>query len=195
MIPPSVHPKLLPRKYRVDPFKIALANAATEPRTLEELERERAELDQKRCDTSKYTVPQRRAFNQEKIRLDCTIRDKRIANGSLMPVMGSMNGKTVTKWVPSSERRKQTKRQRASLRRRSRRTLMVLMNVENFALSAKRNPRQVERPRRQKPLEWMRAVWRRRTNQAQSVESLAPDPTRIARSDKQEAVGQSVVSG
>ena len=69
------------------------------------------------------------------------------------------------------------------------------MNIENFALSAKRNPRQVERPRRQKPLEWLRAVWRRLTNQTQSVESLAPDPTRIARSDEQEAVGQSVVSG
>jgi hypothetical protein len=175
MIPPSVHPKL-PRKYRVDPFRIALANAADEPRTLEELERERAELDQKRCDTSKYTVPQRQAFNREKKHLDCIIRDKKIANGSLTPVMGSRNGKMVTKWVPRSERKKQTKRQRASLRRRSRRTFRILMNVENFALSAKRNPRQVERPRRQKPLEWLRAVWRRLTNQTQSVESLAPDP-------------------
>ena len=191
---PSVHPKL-PRKYRVDPFRIALANAATEPRTLEDLEREHAELDQKRCDTSKYTVPQRRAFDQRKRHLDYIIRDKKIANGSLMPVIGSRNGKNITKWVPSSERRKQTKRQRASLRRRSRRTFRILMNVENFALSANRNPRQVERPRRQKPLEWLRALWRRRTYQTQSVESLAPDPTRIARSDKQEAVGQSVVSG
>ena len=194
MIPPSVHPKL-PRKHRVDPFRIALANAAAEPRTLEELERKRAELDQKRCETSKYTVPQRQAFNREKKHLDNIIRDKKIANGSLMPVVGSRNGKAVTKWVPSSERRKQTKRQRASLRRRSRRTLRIFMNVENFALSAKRNPRQVERPRRQKPLEWLRAGWRRLTNQAQSVESLAPDPSRIARSDKQEAVGQSVVGG
>jgi hypothetical protein len=156
---------------------------------------ERTQLDQKRCDTGKYTVPQRRAFDQRKRHLDYIIRDKKIANGSLMPVMGSRNGKTIVKWVPSSERRKQTKRQRASLRRRSRRTLRILMNVENFVLSAKRNPRQVERPRRQKPLEWLRAVWRRLTNQAQSVESLAPDPSRIARSDKQEAVGQSVVSG
>jgi hypothetical protein len=193
MIPPSVQPMSLPRKYRVDPFRIALANAATEPRTLEELERERAELDQKRCDTSKYTVPQRRAFNQEKRRLDHIIKDKKIANGSLMPVLGSRNGKMVTKWVFSSERRKQTKRQKASLRRSSRRTVRILLNLENFALSA--NPRQVERPRRHKPLEWLRAVWRRLTNQAQSVESLAPDPTRIARSDKREAVGQSGVSG
>ena len=193
MIPPSVHPKLLPRKDRVDPYTIALANAAAEPRTLEELEMERTQLDQKRCDTSKYTVPQRRAFNQEKRRLDAIIRDKKIANGSLTPVMGSKNGKMVTKWLPSSERRKQTKRQRASSRRSTRRTLRILTNIENFALSA--NPRQVERPRRQKPLEWLRAMWRRLTNQAQSVESLAPDPTRIARSDKQEAVGQSVVSG
>jgi hypothetical protein len=156
---------------------------------------ERTQLDQKRCDTSKYTVPQRRTFNQEKKHLDYIIRDKKIANGCLMPVMGSRNGKMITKWVPSSERRKQTKRQRASLRRKSRRTLRILMNVENFALSAKRNPRQVERPRRQKPLEWLRAVWRRLTNQTQSVESLAPDPDRIARSDTREAVGQSVVSG
>jgi hypothetical protein len=192
MIPPSVHPKL-PRKYRGDPFRIALANAAAETRTLEELERERAGLDQKRCDTSKYTVRQRRGFDQEKKHLDRIIRDKKIANGSLTPVMGSRNGKTVTKWVPSSERKKQTKRQRASLRRSSRRTLRILTNIENFALSA--NPRQVERPRRQKPLEWLRALWRRLTNQAQSVESLAPDPSRITRSDKQEAVGQSVVSG
>jgi hypothetical protein len=192
MIHPSVHPKL-PRKYRGDPFRIALANAAAETRTLEELERERAELDQKRCDTSKYTVRQRRAFDQEKKHLDNIIRDKKIANGSLTPVVGSRNGKTVTKWVPSSERRKLTKRQRASLRRSSRRTLRIFMNVENFALSA--NPRQVERPRRQKPLEWLRALWRRLTNQAHSVESLAPDPSRIARSDKQEAVGQSEVSG
>jgi hypothetical protein len=195
MIPPSVQQKLLPRKYRVDPFRTALANAAAEPRTLEELEMERTQLDQKRCDTSKYTVPQRRAFDQEKRHLDCIIRDKKIANGSLLPVMGSRNGKMVTKWVPISERRRQTKRQRASSRRSTRRTLRILMNIENFALSAKRNPRQVERPRRQKPLEWLRAVWRRLTNQTQSVESLAPDPTRIARSDKQEAVGQSVVSG
>jgi hypothetical protein len=194
MIPPSVHPKL-PRKHRVDPFRIALANAAAEPRTLEELERKRAELDQKRCETSKYTVPQRQAFNREKKHLDCIIRDKKIANGSLTPVMGSRNGKMVTKWVPRSERKKQTKRQRASLRRSTRRTLRILTNIENFALSAKSNPRQVERPRRQKPLEWLRAVWRRLTNQAQSVKSLAPDPSRITRSDKQEAVGQSVVSG
>ena len=61
MIPPSVHPKLLPRKYRVDPFRAALATAAAEPRSLEELERERTQLDQKRCDTIKYTVPQRTA--------------------------------------------------------------------------------------------------------------------------------------
>ena len=101
MIPPSVHPKLLPRKYRVDPFRTALADAAAELRTLEELEMERAELDQKRCDTSKYTVPQRRAFNQEKRHLDYIIRDKKIANGCLMPVMGSRNGKMVTK--PSKE--------------------------------------------------------------------------------------------
>jgi hypothetical protein len=195
MIPPSVHPKLLPRKYRADPFRIALANAAAEPRTLEELEMERTQLDQKRCDTSKYTVPQRRAFDQRKRHLDYIIRDKKIANGSLMPFVGSRNGKTVTKWVPSSERRKQTKRQRASLRRSSRRTLRIFMNFENFVLSAKSNPRQVERPRRQKPLEWLRALWRRLTNQAQSVESLAPDPTRIARSYTREAVGQSVVSG
>src|SRR6267378_1443574 len=121
MIPPSVHPKL-PRKYRVDPFRIALANAAAEPRTLEELERKRAELDQKRCETSKYTVPQRQAFN----------RDKKIAKGSLTPVMGSRNGKMVTKWVPRSERKKQTKRQRASLRRSTRRTLRILTNIENF---------------------------------------------------------------
>ena len=53
MIPPSVQQKLLPRKYRVDPFRTALANAAAEPRTLEELEMERTQLDQKRCDTSK----------------------------------------------------------------------------------------------------------------------------------------------
>ena len=176
-------------------LKLALADADNEPRTIEELERERAELDRKRCDTSKYTVPQRRAFDQEKRHLDAIIRDKNIASGSLIPVMGSRNGKTITKWIPRSEGRKLTKRQRASLRRRSRRTLRVLMNIENFVLSAKRNPRQDGRPRRQKPLEWLRAVWRRLTDQAQSVESLAPDPTRIARSDKQEAVGQSVVSG
>jgi len=111
MIPPSVHPKL-PRKYRVDPFRSAQANAAAEPRTLEELEMERTQLDQKRCDTSKYTVPQRRAFDQRKRHLDCIIKDKKIANGSLMPVMGSRNGKMVTKWIPSSEHKKQTKRQR-----------------------------------------------------------------------------------
>jgi hypothetical protein len=185
----------LPRKYRVDPFRIALANAAAEPRTLEELEMERGELEQKRCNTSKYTVPQRKAFNQEKRHLDYIIRDKKIARGFLIPVIGSRNGKIVTKWVPSSERRKQTKRQRASSRRAARRTLRLVKNFEDFALSAKRNPCQVERPRRQKPLEWLHAVWRRLTNQAQSVESLAPDPTRIARSDTREAVGQSVVSG
>jgi hypothetical protein len=178
-----------------NPLKLALANAASDHRTLEELERERAELDRKRCDTGKYTVPQRRAFNQEQRRLDAIIRDKNIANGSLIPVMGWRNGKTVTKWIPRSEGRKLTKRQRASLRRSSRRTLRILTNIENFALSAKSNPRQVERPRRQKPLEWLRALWRRLTNQAQSVESLAPDPTRIARSYTREAVGQSVVSG
>jgi hypothetical protein len=83
MIPPSVHPELLPRKHRVDPFRIALANAAAEPRTLEELEMERTQLDQKRCDTGKYTVPQRRAFNQEKKHLDNIIRDKRLRTARL----------------------------------------------------------------------------------------------------------------
>ena len=99
-----------------NPFELALTNAASDLRTLEELEQERSELDRKRCDTSKYTVTQRRAFNQEKRSLDAVIRDKNIANGSLIPVMGSRNGKAITKWIPRSEGRKLTKRQRASLR-------------------------------------------------------------------------------
>jgi hypothetical protein len=171
MIPPSVHPKLLPRKYRVDPFRTALADAAAEPRTLEELERKRAELEQKRCDSSKYTVRQRKAFNKEKSHLDYIIRDKQIANFSLIPVIEFKNEQMITRWVPVSESNKQIKRAKAY----SRRTLRSnRRNFESFDQSAKRNPRQ-SRGYDDRNLLSGRSPCGVSEQTTQSVETLAPD--------------------
>jgi hypothetical protein len=40
-------------------------------------------------------VPQRRAFNKEKKRLDYVIRDKKVANGSLVPVIECQEEKII----------------------------------------------------------------------------------------------------
>jgi hypothetical protein len=171
MIPPSVQPMSLPRKYRVDPFRIALYNAATEPSKLEELERKRAELEQKRCDSGKYTVRQRKAFNKEQRRLDYVIRDKQIANFSLIPVIEFKNEQMITRWVPSSESAKQIKRAKAY----SRKTLRAhRRNLESFDQSAKSNPRQ-SRGYDDRNLLSGRSPCGVSEQTTQSVETLAPD--------------------
>jgi hypothetical protein len=63
------------------PLKLALANAFTEPRTLEELQKAKAEIDEKLRDYSKYTGKQLREFSREKNRLSRAIMDKKFAYG------------------------------------------------------------------------------------------------------------------
>jgi hypothetical protein len=150
---------------------MALANAATEPRTLEELEREQAEIEQNRCDASKYTVWQRRAFHKKKQYLDCALRDKQIANGSLIPVIEFRNEQMITRSVPSSEGGKQIKRAKAY----SRRTLRACRrNLESFDRSAKSNPRQ-SRGYDDRNLLSGRSPCGVAEQTTQSVETLAPD--------------------
>jgi sulfatase maturation enzyme AslB (radical SAM superfamily) len=148
-----------------------MCNAATEPRKLEELERERAELERKRCDSRKYTVRQRKAFHREKRHLDYLIRDKKIANFSLIPVIEFKNEQMITRWVPSSESKKQIKRAKAY----SRRTLRAhRKNLESFDQNVKSNPRQ-SRGYDDRNLLCGRSPCGVSEQTTQSVETLAPD--------------------
>jgi hypothetical protein len=74
------------------PLKIALCNAASEPRTLEELLEARARIDEKLRDYRKHTDRQLQGFSKEKKRLERAIADKQFAyglrNGSVVIVPG-----------------------------------------------------------------------------------------------------------
>jgi len=74
------------------PIKIALCNAASEPRTLEELQEARARIDEKLRDYRKHTDRQLQGFSKEKKRLERAISDKKftygLRNGSVVIVPG-----------------------------------------------------------------------------------------------------------
>jgi hypothetical protein len=119
-------------------------------------------------------VPQHRAFNKEKKRLDYVIRDKKVANGSLVPVIECQEEKIITRWVPSSESREQIRRTKAYFRRTLRALRAHRMNLESFDRSAKNNPRQSRRPDDINLLSG-RSPCGVALQPAQSVEILAPD--------------------
>jgi hypothetical protein len=64
-----------------NPLKVALANAASEPRTLEELRRAMTEIDEKLRDYNNYTGRQLRQFSRERNGLSKAIMDKKMAYG------------------------------------------------------------------------------------------------------------------
>jgi hypothetical protein len=71
----------VPSTLRDHPLIVAVANAAAEPRTIEELQAAKAELEGKLRNSSNYTDRQLWSLNKQKKRLDCTIRDKQLYNG------------------------------------------------------------------------------------------------------------------
>jgi len=65
---------------RVNPIKVALGNAAAEPRTLDELRREQAKIEQQIRDSA-GTDRWLRALNKKQKHLSEAIKDKEIARG------------------------------------------------------------------------------------------------------------------
>ena len=117
---------IMRRLTRFNPISAALGNSAAEPRTLEELGRERAKIEQQIHDSA-GTDRRLRALNKEQRHLSEAIRDKQIAdpfaNGSLdlfsrVLVKGKDGSwRFELAWANHSEYRKAKRRSKTGLRR------------------------------------------------------------------------------
>ncbi len=118
MIPPVSHSvRVYPGINLGTTIKAILGNSAGQSlcdgRTLEDLRKRQAEIDQKLRDSA-GTDRQLRSLNREKRQLLQAIRDKEIAagftNGSLVPYLEQRQGQEICRFVPSSDNRRQIRK-------------------------------------------------------------------------------------
>lgn len=184
-------------------IKAILGDAAafelTDRRTLEELQREHAEVERK-IRTSAGTSQQCRGWAREKKRLYEAINTKLIAdgfmNGSLVPFIEEIQGRQICRFVPSSDKRRHIRKVACKVFKKHRREF----NVSNFDETRETNPRQVRGQEDSKPLKWSRLIVSPQEKAPLEVLKSSPQVARTAPTlgnycNASRAVGKSSVSG